>query len=86
VRACVALDEEELGKAEVAPEIGNVEWEEAFRVLLAPREFECLRLRTEGLDYIEIAAAMSIRPGTVGALLHRVGQKMRRMLRRRERH
>jgi RNA polymerase sigma-70 factor (ECF subfamily) len=84
VQACVSLDEEALGKAQVAPQTGNVEWEQAFKNLLAPREFECLRLRTEGLDYIEIAAAMSIRPGTVGALLHRVGQKMRLALRRKE--
>ena len=85
VQACVSLDEEALGKAHVAPETASVEWEEAFRNLLAPREFECLRLRTEGLDYIEIAAAMSIRPGTVGALLHRVGQKMRLAFWRKER-
>jgi len=38
-------------------------------------------LRPAGLDYVEIAKAMSIRPGTVGALLHRVGQKMRTALR-----
>lgn len=82
VQACVSLDEEALGKAQVEPETASVEWEEAFRNLLAPREFECLRLRTEGLDYIEIAAAMSIRPGTVGALLHRVGQKIRLTLRK----
>jgi RNA polymerase sigma-70 factor (ECF subfamily) len=82
VQACVALDDETLGKAQVAPQTGNVEWEEAFRALLAPREFECLRLRTEGLDYSEIADAMSVRPGTVGALLHRVGQKMRRAVQR----
>jgi RNA polymerase sigma-70 factor (ECF subfamily) len=85
VRACVSLDEEALRRAQVAPQTGNIEWEEAFRNLLAPREFECLQMRTEGLDYIEIAAAMSIRPGTVGALLHRVGQKMRDTLRRKER-
>jgi RNA polymerase sigma factor (sigma-70 family) len=82
VRACVALDEETLGSAQVAPQTGAVEWEEAFRALLAPREFECLRLRTEGLDYSEIADAMSVRPGTVGALLHRVSQKMRLAVRR----
>lgn len=85
VQACVSLDEEMLSKAQVAPETENVEWEQAFRNLLAPREFECLRLRTEGFDYIEIAEAMSIRPGTVGALLHRVGQKVRLTLGRKER-
>ena len=83
VQACVALDDEALGKAQVEPETGSIEWEDAFRALLAPREFECLKLRTEGLDYSEIANAMSIRPGTVGALLHRVGQKMRHALKRR---
>lgn len=81
VQACVALDEGVLEKAQVQPETGSVEWEDAFRAMLAPREFECLKLRTEGLDYVEIADAMSIRPGTVGALLHRVGQKMRVALR-----
>lgn len=82
VRACISLDEEALEKAQMAPETANVEWEQTFRSLLAPRELECLRLRTEGLDYAEIAAAMSIRPGTVGVLLHRAGQKIRLMLRR----
>jgi RNA polymerase sigma-70 factor, ECF subfamily len=85
VRACVSLDEEALGKAQVAPEIAGFEWEEVFKNLLAPREFECLRLRTEGLDYREIAQAMSIRPGTVGALLHRVGRKIRLTFEQRER-
>jgi RNA polymerase sigma-70 factor (ECF subfamily) len=82
VQACVALDEESLGKVKIEPETGRVELEDAFRAMLAPREFECLKLRTEGLDYIEIADAMSIRPGTVGALLHRVSRKMHSALRR----
>jgi RNA polymerase sigma-70 factor (ECF subfamily) len=80
VQACVSLNEEALEKAQVAPETARVELEEVFKGLLAPRELECLQLRTDGLGYIEIAAAMSIRPGTVGALLHRVGQKIRRTL------
>ena len=46
--------------------------------LLSQREFECLRLRAEGLDYAEVAAVMGIRIGTVGALLSRVQQKIRR--------
>jgi RNA polymerase sigma-70 factor (ECF subfamily) len=85
VQACVSLDEEALGKAQIAPETGSVEWEQAFKNVLAPREFECLRLRTEGLDYTEIAAAMSIRPGTVGALLNRVGRKVLLVLGRKRR-
>jgi RNA polymerase sigma-70 factor (ECF subfamily) len=43
---------------------------------LTARELNCLRLRAEGLSYGEIAAAMNIRPGTVGALLARVHQKL----------
>lgn len=74
VRACVALCEETVS---VEPKIMEAEWDDAFRNLLAPREFECLRLRTEGFDYTEIAAAMSIRPGTVGTLLHRAVLKLR---------
>jgi RNA polymerase sigma-70 factor, ECF subfamily len=85
VQACVVLDEDVLGKAQVAPETGYIEWDQALRSLLAPREFECFRLRTEGLDYIEIAAAMSIRPGTVGAILHRIGRKIRHAVRKRGR-
>ena len=77
VQACVALDESSVGEALVQPQTGNIELENAFKAMLAPREFECLKLRTEGLDYTEIADAMSIRPGTVGALLHRVSKKMR---------
>lgn len=82
VQACVALDEEVLGKASVEPKTANIEWEDTFKAMLAPREFECLKLRTEGLDYIEIANAMSIRPGTVGVLLHRVSRKMHSAFRR----
>ena len=46
--------------------------------ILSQREFECLRLRAEGLDYAEVAEVMGIRTGTVGALLSRVQQKIRR--------
>lgn len=45
--------------------------------LLSPRELECFRLRAEGLSYDEIAAVLSLRSGTVGALLARVQKKMR---------
>jgi RNA polymerase sigma-70 factor (ECF subfamily) len=45
--------------------------------LLSPRELECFRLRAEGLRYDEIAAVLSLRSGTVGALLARVQKKMR---------
>jgi RNA polymerase sigma-70 factor (ECF subfamily) len=45
---------------------------------LSDREFRCLSLRGEGLSYAEIAEAMAIRTGTVGALLARAQIKLRR--------
>ena len=42
-----------------------------------PRELDCLRLRVEGFSYQEIAQALGVRPGTVGALLPRVYSKLR---------
>ena len=77
VRSCVELTEEIAETASVSPTTAETEWDEAFQRLLAPRELQCLRMRTEGLDYTEIAAAMSIRPGTVGTLLHRAACKLR---------
>ncbi len=44
---------------------------------LSPRELECLRLRSEGLSYDEIAGVLGIRQGTVGALLARAHRKVR---------
>ncbi len=49
-----------------------------LRELLSPRELECFRLRAEGLRYDEIAEVLEVRPGTVGALLARAQQKLRR--------
>ena len=45
---------------------------------LSQRELECLQLRTEGLSYEEIGSAMAVRIGTVGALLARAHEKIRR--------
>jgi RNA polymerase sigma-70 factor (ECF subfamily) len=45
---------------------------------LSDRELECLQLRTEGLSYEEIGVAMAVRIGTVGAMLSRVHEKIRR--------
>jgi RNA polymerase sigma factor (sigma-70 family) len=61
------------------------DWIEAARMMLAPREFECIELRAEGFDYTEIAAQLAIRPGTVGALLHRATEKLRNRLPKKER-
>jgi RNA polymerase sigma-70 factor (ECF subfamily) len=46
-------------------------------LVLSERELECLRLRSVGMCYKEIAEAMSIESGTVGALLARGLKKMR---------
>ena len=46
---------------------------------LSQRELECLELRAEGLSYEEIGVAMDIRIGTVGALLSRALEKIRRL-------
>jgi RNA polymerase sigma factor (sigma-70 family) len=61
------------------------DWVEAARRLLAPREWQCVQLRAEGFDYTEIAAELAIRPGTVGALLHRASEKLRGRLWKKER-
>jgi len=45
--------------------------------ILTPREFDCLRLRREGLRYREIGEALGIDSGTVGALLARGLKKIR---------
>ena len=60
---------------------GRMEWAQTARLLLAPREWQCVSLRAEGFDYTEIAAALAIRPGTVGVLLHRATEKLRNRLR-----
>ena len=45
---------------------------------LTAREWDCLRLRAQGLSYEEVAQVLGIRSGTVGALLTRVHKKLRR--------
>lgn len=52
--------------------------------LLSPRELECLQLRNEGCTYKEIAAILGIEPGTVGALLARAAEKIRKASKREE--
>ena len=48
------------------------------RIGLSPREIECLRLRMEDLRYQEIAGVMGLEAGTVGALLARAHNKIRK--------
>jgi RNA polymerase sigma-70 factor, ECF subfamily len=47
---------------------------------LTPRERDCLRLRSHGLRYAEIASVLSIRPGTVATLLFRCNARIQEML------
>lgn len=49
---------------------------------LAPRELACVRLRAQGLRYEEIAEALAVRSGTVGAMLARAHKKIRQSLQR----
>jgi RNA polymerase sigma-70 factor (ECF subfamily) len=48
--------------------------------ILAPRERECISLRAQGLAYHEIASAMQIEVGTVGAILNRAVRKLKQTL------
>lgn len=50
------------------------------RKTLTAREYACFRLRSDGLRYDEIAAALRVRSGTVGALMSRGIRKMRVVL------
>jgi len=50
------------------------------RHALTPREYDCIRLRTEGLRYEEIASALELSCGTVGALISRAVHKLRETL------
>ena len=56
--------------------VGHFETAHQIRASLTAREWKCLRLRAEGLSYLEIADAMQIRSGTVGALLARIQTKL----------
>jgi RNA polymerase sigma factor (sigma-70 family) len=50
------------------------------RGALSRREYECFRLRTEGMRYDEIAERTNLSSGTVGTLISRSLRKIRRML------
>jgi RNA polymerase sigma-70 factor (ECF subfamily) len=51
---------------------------ELRQIGLSPREIECVRLRTEGLHYEEIARVLGLQAGTVGAMLARAHGKIRK--------
>jgi RNA polymerase sigma-70 factor (ECF subfamily) len=54
----------------------------SLSMCLTEHEAECLGLRVEGLSYMEIAAALGVQRGTVGALLDRGKKKIRAVLAR----
>jgi RNA polymerase sigma-70 factor (ECF subfamily) len=58
--------------------VGQSQMAREIAACLSDRELECLQLRTEGLSYEEIGSAMDLRTGTVGALLSRAHEKIRR--------
>jgi RNA polymerase sigma-70 factor (ECF subfamily) len=77
----VALEDAESTAAQtVDEEDGGLTWAVKAARILAPRERECITLRSQGLDYSEIASAMQISIGTVGVLLSRAIRKVKRTL------
>jgi RNA polymerase sigma factor (sigma-70 family) len=61
--------ETQLKRSQMADELAAV---------MSSRELECLELRTAGLSYAEIGIALELRIGTVGALLNRAYEKIRK--------
>jgi RNA polymerase sigma-70 factor, ECF subfamily len=77
----VALEEAEGTAAQTSEEKDRtLTWAMKAARILAPRERECITLRSQGLDYNEIASAMQISIGTVGVLLSRAIRKVKRTL------
>lgn len=74
------FDPESLPDLNASPEslLAGRQLAQEMAATLTARERDCLRLRTDGLGYLEIAEALQIRPGTVGALMTRVHQKLSR--------
>jgi DNA-directed RNA polymerase specialized sigma24 family protein len=52
----------------------------SLNMCLTNHEAECLGLRVDGLSYVEIASALGVQQGTVGALLGRARKKVRAVL------
>ncbi len=81
----VALEDVEGTPAETREEMERgLTWAVKAARILAPRERECITLRSQGLDYNEIASAMQISVGTVGVLLSRAIRKVKQTLPLRE--
>ena len=81
----VPLDDVVTEAAEQHSSLNAIDWMPAAQQALAPREWQCVRLRVEGMDYAEIATALHIQQGTVGALLNRATTKLRQLFREKER-
>jgi len=79
-REVIAEDLDQMPGSQQNPEriLHRTELARELESLLSSREYECVRLRAEGLEYSEIGEAMGIRTGTVGALLARAQNKIRR--------
>jgi RNA polymerase sigma-70 factor, ECF subfamily len=81
-RNCVSLDAKEMARLPDPRQTREDRtWEEQLDQALgslSPRELECLRLRAEGLKNKEIAEVLNLRLGTIGTLLARGLNKIRR--------
>jgi RNA polymerase sigma-70 factor, ECF subfamily len=51
-----------------------------IRGALTPREYDCFRLRTEGMRYQDIAATLDLTSGAVGTMVHRAVRKLRKLI------
>jgi DNA-directed RNA polymerase specialized sigma24 family protein len=68
------------GTQDVEEECLRSEVMELVRASLTAREYACIRLRTEGLGYEEIAAELRVKSGTVGAVISRAMHKLRKAI------
>jgi RNA polymerase sigma factor (sigma-70 family) len=59
---------------------GSYLMQELPRIGLSAREIECVRLRAEDLQYEEIAMILGLQSGTIGALLARAHEKIRKAM------
>jgi RNA polymerase sigma-70 factor, ECF subfamily len=81
-RNCISLDTKEMASLPDPRQAREDHaWEEQLDQALSslsPRELECLRLRAEGLKNKEIAEVLNLRLGTIGTLMARGLNKIRR--------
>lgn len=77
-RETLLAETEKMAEFKPGPEamIEHAQMAEQITSLLTQREMQCLRLRSDGLSYEEIAGILGVRSGTVSALLTRVHKKL----------